>query len=98
MTRASFRKFGIDEGAGVTIQHVFAEAALKLGEELLVAENKTGVEQRGAYGHVGQRQPHALIDGARGVANLEAEIPQDIEHVFGDALAPGGLLVGKQKK
>ena len=43
-------------------------------------------------------EAHALIDIARGVADLEAEIPEQVEHVFGDALAPGGLLVGKQEQ
>jgi len=32
------------------------------------------------------------------VADLEAGIPKAIEHGFGDRLAPGGLLVGQQKK
>src|SRR5262249_50630041 len=32
------------------------------------------------------------------MADLEGEIPEQIEHVFGDALAPGGLLVGQQKQ
>jgi len=64
----------------------------------LIAEDQARIEQRRADGHVGARQPYALIDGARGVADLEAEIPEQIEHVFGDALAPGGLLVGKQEQ
>ena len=40
----------------------------------------------------------ALIDGAGRVADLEAEIPQHVEHVLGDALAPRRLLVGKQEQ
>ena len=91
-------ELGIDEGPHARLQHVLAEAALKLGEQHLVAKDQAGIEQRRADGHVGARQPHALIDGARGVADLEAEIPEQIEHVFGDALAPGGLLVGKQEQ
>ena len=91
-------ELGIDERPHARLQHVLAEAALELGEQLLIAEDQARVEQRGADGHVGARQPHALIDGARGVADLEAEIPEQIEHVLGDALAPGGLLVGKQEE
>ena len=71
---------------------------LEIGEQLLIAEDEARIEQRGADGHVGARQPHALIDGAGGVADLEAEIPQEIEHVLGNALAPGGLLIGKQEE
>ena len=40
----------------------------------------------------------ALVDVARGVADLEAEVPQEVEHVLDDALAPGGLLVGQQEQ
>ena len=91
-------ELGVDEGPGIAFKHVLAEAALEFGEQRLVAEDQAGVEQRGANGHVGVGQPHALIDVAGGVADLEAEIPEQIEHVFGDALAPGGLLVGQQEQ
>ena len=87
-----------DEGPRIALQYVFAEAVLKIGEELLVAENEPGIEQGGADGHVGQAEADALGDGARGVADFEAEVPQEIQHVFGDALAPGRLLVGKQEQ
>ena len=39
-----------------------------------------------------------MVDVARRMADLEAQIPEQVEHVFGDALAPGGLLVGQQKQ
>ncbi len=87
-----------DEGPRVNLQHILAEPVLKVGEELPVAENEPGVEQRGANGHVRQAQADALGDGARGMADFEAEIPQQIEDVFGDALAPRRLLVGKQEQ
>ena len=32
------------------------------------------------------------------MADLQAEVPQQIEHVLDDALAPGGLLVGQQEQ
>ena len=40
----------------------------------------------------------ALLDGARGVPDLQAQIPQQIEHVLDDALAPRRLLVGQQEQ
>src|SRR5262249_3532358 len=98
VTDILFLELSIDEGPHTRLQHVVAEAALKLGEQSLVAKDQARVEQRRADGHVRARQAHALIDGARGVADFEAEIPEEIEHVFGDALAPGGLLVGKQEQ
>ncbi len=86
------------KGRALTLEHLFAEAVLKLGIERLVAQDQARVEQRGANGHVRVAETHALVDVARGMADLEAQIPQQIEHVLGDALAPGGLLVGKQEQ
>ncbi len=60
--------------------------------------DEPGVEQRCADGHVLLRHLEALVDGPRRVADLEAQIPQQIEHVLGDALAPGRLLVGEQEE
>ena len=91
-------ELGIDEGPHARLQHILAEAVLEIGEQFLIAEDQACVEERGADGHVGARQPHALIDGAGGVPDFEAEIPEEIEHVLGNALAPGGLLVGKQEQ
>src|SRR3990170_7034647 len=98
MARIPLGELRLDEWTRMAVEHILAEAPLKLGEELLVAEDEPRIEQSRANGHVGERQPHALIDGARGMADLKAEIPQNIEHVLGDALAPGGLLVRKQKE
>ena len=39
-----------------------------------------------------------LVDGARGVADLQAQVPQQVEHVLDHALAPGRLLVGQQEQ
>ncbi len=75
-----------------------AEALLELGVELRVAVDQPHVEQRRADRGVGGRELEALVDGARRVPDLEAEIPQHVEHVFGDALAPRRLLVGKQEQ
>ena len=40
----------------------------------------------------------ALIDGARGVADLQPQVPQQVEHVLHHALAPRRLLVGQQEQ
>ena len=80
-----------------TLHHLRAEALFELAIELAVAVDETRVEQRRAHGDVGTHLD-ALIDGARRVPDLEAEIPQNVEHVFGDALAPRRLLVGEQEE
>ncbi len=91
-------ELGLDERPRMALEHLLAEAVLKLGIERLVAEDQARVEQRRADGHVGMAEAHALIDVARGVADLEAQIPEQIEHVLGDALAPSGLLVRQQEE
>ena len=52
-----YRTWGeeIDEGAHACLQHILAEAVLEIGEQLLIAEEEAGIEQRGADGHVGAR-------------------------------------------
>ena len=39
-----------------------------------------------------------LVDRARGVADLQPEVPEQIEHVLDHALAPRRLLVGQQEQ
>ena len=75
-----------------------AEALLESGVELRVAVDEARIEQRGAHRDVGGADLDALVDGARRVPDLEAQIPQHVEHVLGDALAPRRLLVGKQEQ
>src|SRR5262245_8622262 len=97
MSRILLGELGLDESSGVAFKHVLAKAAAEIVKQSAVAEDQPRIEERRADGHVGAAAADALVDIARGVADLEAEIPQQIEHVFGDALAPGGLLVGQQK-
>ena len=98
MTRVLLGELRLDEWPCIALQHLRAEALLEVGEQRRVAEDQPRVEQRRADGHVGMAKAHALVDRAGGVADFEAEIPQEIENVFGDALAPGGLLVGQQEQ
>ncbi|ODT27781.1 MAG: hypothetical protein ABS54_05835 [Hyphomicrobium sp. SCN 65-11] len=91
-------ELGFDEGALAALDDLVAEAAHELIEQRPVAEDVAGVEQRRADGHVGARELQALVDGARRVTDLQAQIPEDVENVFDDALAPGSLLVGQQEQ
>ena len=59
---------------------------------------KRASRMRGADGHVGLGLADALVDRARGVADLEPDVPQAIEDRLGDLLAPGGLLVGQHEQ
>ncbi len=98
MALAALGHFGIDEGTLGAADHLVAETLLELAVEPRVAVHQPHVDQRRADRQVLARELHALIDRARRVANLEAQVPQQIEHVFGDALAPRRLFVGKQEQ
>ena len=56
----------------------------KLGDEFairrLVAGHETGVDQRGLDGGVLAGMRQAILHAARGMADLQAEIPQQIQH------------------
>ena len=80
------------------LDHLGVEAGDQLVVERSVAPDEARLEHRGADGHVGARQADAFVDRARGVADLQAEVPEQIEDELDDALAPGRLLVGQQEQ
>ena len=90
--------FGVDELPRGTLHHLRAEPLFKFGKELSVAKDQSRIEKRRANGDVGLPVLQTLVDGARRVADLEAEIPEQIEHVLRDALAPRRLLVRQEKE
>ena len=77
---------------------VFLKALAQLGEQRLVSQNKPHIEHRGADGHIGAGIFDGLLNIARGVADLEPQIPQQIEDVLHHALAPGRLFVRQQEQ
>ncbi len=91
-------ELGRDEFRRRSLHDVVVEALVQLIEQRPVARQEPRLQQRRADRHVGARLADALVDRARRVPDLEPEIPQRIEHRLGDALAPGGLLVGKEKQ
>ena len=91
-------ELGGDELAGGAFRDILGEAAIELLEQGLIAEDEASVEDRRADGDVGVGELDALIDGARGVADLLPHIPKQVEHVLDDALAPRRLLVGKHEQ
>ena len=84
--------------ARASFDDVRPEAVFEFDEKLAVSVDETRIKQRRANGDVSRTELDALIGGARRVTNFETEIPQKIEHVLGDALAPGRLFVGEKKQ
>src|SRR6266851_1886994 len=87
-----------DELAGAVLDDLGLEAALQIVEDLLVAPAVARLEDRRADRHVGARLAQTLLDRARRLADLEADIPQRIEHVLDDLLGMWRNLVGQEEE
>lgn len=92
MAVVGFRQLGLDEGLGRAFDDLLLEAPPEILVQLLVAPEITGLQQRGADGHVRLGLADALLDRAHGMADLEAEIPEDVEDRLDDLLGPGRAL------
>ena len=91
-------QLGGDELGARPLHHLGGEPPRQLLGQLLIAGQPPGLQDRGADREVFLGQPDAFLDRARGVADLEAQVPQRIEHVLDDALGVGRLLVGPQEQ
>src|SRR5690606_32318144 len=80
------------------LHHLLVETLLQLVKKRAVSLNEARFEQRRADGEVLARQTNAIINRTRRMANLEAEIPELIEHVFDHALSQWRLHAGQQEK
>ena len=67
-------------------------------EQRCVAGDRPRFQERGAHRHVVARRLQRLVHRARRVADLQPQVPEHVEDVFGHALRPGGLLPGKQEQ
>ena len=91
-------QLGLHELARGALHHLAPEAPHEVGKQALVAEDQARIEERRADRDVGAGKLERLLDGAGGVAHLQPQVPQQIEHVLHHALAPGRLLVGQQEQ
>ena len=91
-------ELGLDEPGRSAGHHLGAEAAHHVLKQRPVAQHEPRIEDGGADRHVAAGEPERLIDIAGGVAHLEAQVPQQIEHVLHHALAPRGLPVRQQEQ
>ena len=91
-------ELGLDEVEAVAGDHLAAEAALQLLEQLRIAPEESGFQQPGADGHIRLGLADAFVHRAGGVADLEAQIPEAVEHELHHLLAMGRQLVGQQEE
>jgi hypothetical protein len=80
------------------LHDLLVEAGLQFVEQFFVADDAPRFEQRRSDRHIGAALPDAFVDRARRMTDLQPHVPERIENGLGDALAPGGLLVGQQKQ
>ena len=75
-----------------------AETRVEIREQLFVAGDEARIEQRGADGGVLGAFDQAILDRARGVADLHAEVPQEVEHVLDDLQRLAGRFAGGEEQ
>ena len=66
--------------------------------ELRMARQKPLLKKGGADGIVFCSEAQAIANCTRAVTDLQAQIPQHVEHGFNHALSPRGGFVGGQEK
>jgi hypothetical protein len=82
----------LEEFLLVAVHAAAGEDFLELGEEGLIAAEEARLQQRGFRAQIGVGLRDQLGQRARGVAHLEADVPQDIEHVLDDVVDLRGEL------
>src|SRR5476649_760657 len=98
MTLVALGELGLDEVAALAAAEPRGIGFQQLIAQFAVAPDVARLEKGCADGVIAIGVAQALVDGARGMADLEAEIPQQIEHVLDDLLAARRLLVGTQEQ
>ncbi len=98
MPLVTFRELGLDEVMAVADVEFLRKATGQFVEQLAVAPEIARFQQRGADRLVALGIAQALLDGAGGMPDLQAEIPQQVEHELDDLLAARRLLVGAQEE
>ena len=81
-----------------SLHHLAVEPAGQALEQFAVAPQEPRFQDGGPDRHVGLRQADALVHGAGGMADLQAEVPKPVEHELDHGLRPGRALVGEHEQ
>ena len=98
VARVAFGKLGFGKVAFGVLEKLVPEAAVEVFGQLGIAGQMAVFQQGSADRVILGPQTQTIADRAACMADLEAQIPQDIEHRFDHALGPGGDLVGGEKQ
>ncbi len=71
---------------------------VELREQLGIAGDVAGVEQRGADGGVGGAVAEAFVDRTRRMPDLQSQVPQEIQHVLDHLQGMRGRVVRGKKQ
>ena len=96
--RVAFRQLGLGKGALGALEEIVPEALIEFLGQHPLARQKAVFEEGGADRVILCAQAQTVADGAAGMAHLEPQIPEHVEHGFNHALGPGGDLVGREKQ
>ena len=77
-----------EELALAAFDNLVPEPGAQFFVKRLFAPHQPAFEQRGADGEVFLRHPHRIADRAAGMADFQAQIPQQIQHRFDHLFAP----------
>ncbi len=92
--RLALLQFLDDEGARLGAHHLGPEARAHFVEQALVAPEVARLQQGGADRMVAGRGGNQLVDRAAGMADLQAQVPEQIEQSLDHLLGPAGRLPG----
>ena len=95
--RVAFGELVGDIGTGGAGDDVATETRPGRVVQGLIAPDVTRLQQRRADGQVGLRLADHLVERPRRVADLETEVPQEIQHGLDHLLAPRGLFPRRQE-
>ncbi len=98
MPRGALGLFGGDEVGRPRLDAGGPEAIGEILEQPVIAGNRAGIEQRGEDGRVAVRLGQAVRHRAGGVADLQAKVPEKIQHEFDDPQHRRAGLVGGQEQ
>ena len=91
-------ELGLDEGDAAAGDQLLGEAAPQRLGQLAVAGEIAHLQDRRADGHVGLGLAQAFIHRAGRRPDLQAHIPEHVEHVLDQLLHMGRVLVGNQEQ
>ncbi len=98
MAGRAFFQLGFDELRNGLFEKLGPQPVAQFMCQRGMTSDQPMLDQRGADRHVACTQAQAIVDRADGMADLQFQIPQHIQHGFDHALGPGRDLVGCQKQ